>query len=195
MSDKYFEGNLCEKPGHGRTRYKNGHRCVACCQEWCREYRASGRRKRDREKECAYQKKKYHEELKHDADYKARKAEYDREYRKKNAERLDAQKAVWRENNADLMREVKRAYKHRRRAQESAGLTGRGVLEWKKGVAQICYWCGDKDADEYHVDHYKPLARGGKHEVENLVLACRFCNQSKNARNPYEFAGQVGRLF
>jgi 5-methylcytosine-specific restriction endonuclease McrA len=33
-----------------------------------------------------------------------------------------------------------------------------------------------------HVDHIVPLSRGGSHTLENVQLACAFCNQSKKDR-------------
>ena len=32
------------------------------------------------------------------------------------------------------------------------------------------------------IDHVVPLSRGGKHEIENLLPACRSCNSSKGAK-------------
>ena len=40
-----------------------------------------------------------------------------------------------------------------------------------------CWYCGVDKPDT--VDHVKPIAKGGGHELDNLVLACRSCNCSK----------------
>ncbi|MFB7663972.1 HNH endonuclease [Kitasatospora sp. NPDC056138] len=42
-----------------------------------------------------------------------------------------------------------------------------------------CVYC-DRPAADGDVDHIRPLTRGGRHEVANLVLACINCNRSKN---------------
>lgn len=47
-----------------------------------------------------------------------------------------------------------------------------------------CLYCGDPATT---IDHYIPLARGGKHEVSNLVPACRRCNCKKSTKLPSEF--------
>lgn len=46
-----------------------------------------------------------------------------------------------------------------------------------------CWICG---ADEQHVDHMKPLARGGWHCLANLRPICKSCNASKGAEWPYD---------
>jgi 5-methylcytosine-specific restriction endonuclease McrA len=38
------------------------------------------------------------------------------------------------------------------------------------------------------------LARGGKHEIANLVVACPTCNRKKGARQPDEFAQSIGKV-
>lgn len=55
-----------------------------------------------------------------------------------------------------------------------------------------CHYCNRAGSlDEgpgqrpWHVDHMDPLARGGADSDENLTLACKRCNLTKNAQ-PYE---------
>jgi 5-methylcytosine-specific restriction endonuclease McrA len=38
------------------------------------------------------------------------------------------------------------------------------------------------------VDHYIPIARGGRNDYFNLVIACPDCNHAKGAKMPAEFA-------
>jgi hypothetical protein len=44
-----------------------------------------------------------------------------------------------------------------------------------------CYLCGVSvtNDDQWHLDHYHPLALGGGHVLENLEMACRRCNLFK----------------
>jgi 5-methylcytosine-specific restriction endonuclease McrA len=37
------------------------------------------------------------------------------------------------------------------------------------------------------IEHIIPLAKGGEHTFKNTVLACRFCNISKNAKSLVKF--------
>ncbi len=47
----------------------------------------------------------------------------------------------------------------------------------------ICQYCGGKAES---IDHVVPKSRGGKHEWENVVAACRRCNARKMNRLPQE---------
>ena len=51
-----------------------------------------------------------------------------------------------------------------------------------------CMYCGakKKDGSELELEHIFPRSRGGKNTWENLVSACRACNQRKNDRTPEE---------
>lgn len=48
----------------------------------------------------------------------------------------------------------------------------------------ICSYCLQPGATT--VDHVLPVARGGDHSLDNLVLACFTCNRSKGAQTPLE---------
>lgn len=49
-------------------------------------------------------------------------------------------------------------------------------------------YCGKPVSDrDGTVDHMLPLARGGSNNDDNLVAACKKCNELKNNRTPLEF--------
>jgi len=52
---------------------------------------------------------------------------------------------------------------------------------WQRKCAPgICYYCGKKvGAENLTMDHVVPLVRGGKSVKNNLVPACKKCNQEK----------------
>lgn len=50
---------------------------------------------------------------------------------------------------------------------------------------QRCQYCGTEGV-ELTLDHVMPRYRGGPHEWENLVAACRVCNHRKGGRTPAE---------
>ena len=55
---------------------------------------------------------------------------------------------------------------------------------WKKR-AHRCHYCdGPLIQEEATVDHYLPLALGGRHHDSNMVLACRPCNLDKADLTP-----------
>ena len=48
-----------------------------------------------------------------------------------------------------------------------------------------CQYCG-KQTKDLTIDHVLPRVRGGKHEWENVVTACKRCNHRKAGRSPRE---------
>jgi 5-methylcytosine-specific restriction endonuclease McrA len=67
-----------------------------------------------------------------------------------------------------------------------AALSRRGVFLRDEST---CQYCG-RGAE--NVDHIHPRSRGGPHEWENVVAACRRCNSRKKDRTPEE-AGMLLR--
>jgi 5-methylcytosine-specific restriction endonuclease McrA len=57
-----------------------------------------------------------------------------------------------------------------------------------------CVYCRRKVGESFHLDHIVPLARGGRNEDDNVQITCAFCNVSKGAKDPYEFAKRRGQL-
>lgn len=49
-----------------------------------------------------------------------------------------------------------------------------------------CQYCGKQESKHMTIDHVIPKSRGGKSTWENLVCACRQCNNKKNNRPPKE---------
>ena len=75
-----------------------------------------------------------------------------------------------------------RAYQNTRRSRKRASeVAGPVSAEVYAAIASSgpCVYCGAAAA---HVDHVRPLARGGWEHPDNLVAACAPCNQSKGSR-------------
>jgi len=68
-----------------------------------------------------------------------------------------------------------------------AALSRRGVFIRDGHQCQYC----DRTAE--NVDHVMPRSRGGAHEWENVVAACRRCNSRKKDRTPAEAAMSLRR--
>tara|TARA_B100000427_G_C15257527_1_gene485052 strand:+ start:153 stop:674 length:522 start_codon:yes stop_codon:yes gene_type:complete len=50
-----------------------------------------------------------------------------------------------------------------------------------------CQYCAKRyDAEKMTIDHILPKSKGGKNTWENLVAACKKCNQRKGNRTPTE---------
>ena len=124
---------------------------------------------------------------------KDRKRAYDREYRLKNANKLDEIKKLWRSNNQDTVRIISHSYKARRRAIEKGGDSTKAITSWFKAQPKICNWCGCDCKDNASIDHIKALARGGEHRIANLCISCLPCNVKKNCRDAEEFKAELLR--
>lgn len=46
-------------------------------------------------------------------------------------------------------------------------------------IQQTCTYCWAPLGMDFQLDHLTPVARGGKHELENLAAACKKCNVRK----------------
>lgn len=169
--------------------------------------------------------------------YKEKRAEYTKEYRKKNKEQLKETKKKYYEDNKEKINLKNRIYHHnnkdrlnkisnkyynenkeiiRQKSKEYYN-SEKGKLVFKKArvkrkalvrkakVGDIdlnkiisnkkCYWCNTKILDNnYHIDHYIPISKGGEHSNDNLVLSCPKCNLTKGAKDPFIFANSIGRL-
>ena len=118
---------------------------------------------------------------------------YYREYHKKNKEAINARSLKWAKDNPIKTRE-KRSKQRALKAEVTIG----DLSEIKKvyDIAEkdtdvVCYLrldgCpyanGEKIAiGDRHVDHIKPLSRGGSHTASNLAISCSKCNLRKGAR-------------
>ena len=151
-------------------------------------------------------KKDYYERVKLDPEWQAKQAEYraanrdvkrsyDQAYRARDPQRAKERANEWRKRNPEKRSAIIKAYSARRRANCADGDPTAVVAAWEAAAEKVCYWCGKDCRDNYHIDHYQPLARGGKHVIANLVIACPPCNHRKNAKDPCEFAASLGRLF
>lgn len=60
---------------------------------------------------------------------------------------------------------------------------------WKEKCAKgVCYYCGRQVGREnLTMDHVVPLIRGGKSTKNNLVPACKECNNKKKYLLPMEW--------
>lgn len=82
---------------------------------------------------------------------------------------------------------IKRAYDQSRRVRLA---NGRGVTtaELRELIDQYdgrCAYCGENVADT--IDHVIPLSRGGLHQIDNLLPACRSCNSHKHTKTLKEW--------
>ena len=65
------------------------------------------------------------------------------------------------------------------------------IFKMQKGK---CAYCHVSLGKRYDRDHIIPLSAGGSNWPSNIQLLCDFCNSSKGAKHPVEYARALGRL-
>lgn len=62
----------------------------------------------------------------------------------------------------------------------------------KLTAEQVCSYCGGKE--NLAVDHLISQIRGGRDSADNLILACRSCNSSKQGKDLLEWMRERGKF-
>lgn len=112
-----------------------------------------------------------------------------------NRERSREASKRWKLNNPQRVRIHNRMMRHKRRAQikgSAIKVTAKDLSAIESAAKGRCHYCGIKGRLSF--DHIDPLARGGAHAKDNIVMACPSCNSKKNAKPPWQFAASIGRL-
>lgn len=199
---------------------KSGHRCQ--CKECSKKYRLQNKHKiiennKKNKDEISKYKKQYRkkniEELKlKDKLYyqlnKIKISDKQKTYRENHKEVIVKKQKEYRRVNKNEYSKYKKNYyktpmgvavstnaRHKRRSITKNGdVTNNQLLDLKKN-ATICYWCNvSLKKVKTHIDHYIPLSKGGEHTLSNLVVSCKECNATKQAKDPLEFANSIGKL-
>ncbi len=209
----YFNGNPCVR-GHVAPRVASTRNCTECAYE-------NGVQRR-KSPETAAQTREYHRRyrktrLLNDPEFAARSREQGRksdakpERRKKQNERrkwlvandsefrdrINAQnkpaKKAWKAANPEAVASHTRTRRARLKGAEGTH-TAADIQQIHKRQKYKCAECGTSTKKKKHVDHIIPLALGGSNWPSNLQILCPFCNDSKGAKHPVDFANLRGRL-
>jgi len=97
-------------------------------------------------------------------------------------------------NDPDKYFARRKASSYKRRALEEGGISTDELNKWQSKQVKICYYCGTDCKNNYHVDHFFPLSKGGPNTKANLVIACPTCNLRKSNKYPCEFMREMGLI-
>lgn len=198
---RYFTGKPCRKNSHIAQRLCSNGECLACVKA---DEPARSRRRRtanpDKERERTDRWAKANPVRKRSHSQKWREANPDA-WRESNRRSKQANQQKYTDRQrADyaLNPEKYRTVERRRRAQIKGGGGTHTAADLEKIFAAQggrCAYCrADLKRKKKHVDHIKPLAKGGSNGRANLQYLCAPCNHTKSARDPIDFAQSIGLL-
>jgi len=114
---------------------------------------------------------------------------------KVDPERRSARAREWRERNPERVSEYARTYKESHRELVASWQRSRDARQLEATLVRFtqaqlvqrlsmfpgCWMCG---GPKEHIDHVKPLSKGGAHMLCNLRPACAKCNLTKKDKWP-----------
>ncbi len=161
-----------------RWRLANPEKVRASYQVWC---------ERNPGKESARIRARY-EANKEDVKAKAR------QWYRDHPDHVKKRMSVYRKENPEKCR----TWDALRRARQKANGVGNIQLieawerEWRSRRVVVCYWCQEKfPPKKCHCDHIIPIAKNGRHSIENLCISCSLCNSTKKASSLQEWNERI----
>jgi 5-methylcytosine-specific restriction endonuclease McrA len=210
----YFTGKPC-KNGHISRRLVSNGSCDTCCRirakkyyhsdlDKAREYGRCKQRQRRIEKPEAvreYDRQHYWKNPEAEREYnRMRRAERAERYNanrraayKQNREYKIAIHKKYRKANPDIYRAAIRNRKARAKNADGKH-SHKDIAAIRKMQSDKCALCKVKLRGGGHVDHIHPISKGGSNWPRNLQILCAPCNLDKRAKDPIEYAQQLGML-
>lgn len=111
---------------------------------------------------------------------------YERAHRETNRERYQENARRQAKANPNIRRGIKNRYRARKLNNGYLPYTAQDIAEKIAYWGYRCWICREPLQDEStHMDHVKPISRGGMDCLSNLRPACTKCNVSKGHRWPF----------
>lgn len=102
--------------------------------------------------------------------------ERQKKWRERTAERRAEALRAWHAANPEKVKAARWRRKANLRGAPSSNFSGRQLADRIAYFGGLCWMCKEPYA---HLDHVKPLSRGGSHMLANIRPACASCNLSK----------------
>ena len=189
MESKICTGCFIEKKSvefFQDTRRENGR--MAMCKK-CKMFRSTEWRKHNRERWNAYVVKNNSRPEKKEKRRMQRQCPRAKEAARalELSARVREVRRMWRAKNKDRCQVYSQNNSRRRRAlTKGKKINPNDWIKLKEENNQQCFYCRRKA--RLTMDHVRPLCKGGDHSIENIVPACRTCNNAKHAKDFEEFS-------
>ncbi len=153
------------------------------------KYRIEGYQKEYREKNremLSIKKKKYY------IDNRVEKLAKRKEHYHNNKEKCLLSDKISKRKHKDSVRETKRKYRHANMEKiqlyhtmrrTSGSYVYAEIQSLKVYQQNKCFYCECDISVKYTIEHVIPISKKGTNNIENIVLACKSCNCSKQERN------------
>lgn len=127
--------------------------------------------------------------------YKPILREKHKEYYKENKESILDYIKTWKAENPDKVRiyNINRRARKQNACVDGHKVSSKVIKDLLKTQDDKCFYCRVELLD-YHIDHYIPLSKGGKHVKENLRISCPTCNLEKYTKMPEEFIKELSHV-
>lgn len=100
-------------------------------------------------------------------------------YYEQNKKRILTYSSTWAKSNRDRLNVRDRNRRARIRNAEGTH-TAQDIQSQLETQDGYCAYCGvDLESTGYHTEHIRPLNKGGRNDIINLVCTCPTCNTSK----------------
>jgi 5-methylcytosine-specific restriction endonuclease McrA len=209
---RYFTGSPCNA-GHLVPRYVANCVCVECnslkARRWQKEnpeenrrYARETRQRHPEQAKITARNTRLKTEARnpnHNKERYAREADKRKvrasDYYRRETEKVKESNRRWQFANRDCVK----VYNANRRARKLA-IEGEGVTSVQVKALAVkqpqCPNCQRFFSEHlrYTLDHIQPLARGGKHSIDNIELLCKPCNSRKSWKDPIDHAIAIGRI-
>lgn len=107
-----------------------------------------------------------------------------------NTDSIKLKQKEYRKNNKEAIYLRNRA---RRELLKCSNISQKDIIDLIDFYNSKCYYCTINVVRgiNLHIDHVQPLSKGGKHNLENLVPACKTCNLKKGTKTKEEFLNSL----
>jgi len=114
-----------------------------------------------------------------------------RQYYQENKDRISKRTKEYMQTLRGKMAGVNKDQTRKARKKNQLGPNPPATEQLVELLQKPCVYCGKKSE---HIDHIIPLAKGGLHDITNVIGACGRCNKQKGAKHLSEWLTYLGEI-